>query len=100
LSSEGSPRAPTPAEDDTDELKTLKGEISSFSDYQERAPTPVPSDGEIEEVAVDFFQAKIIRQAKRLSGRAGGLGTVLLKRRRPHRKTECGRLSLRKKQFN
>jgi hypothetical protein len=69
-------REPTPFEDDIEDLRTLKGQIGSFSDYQERAPTPVPSDDEIEEVAVDYFQARTIRQAKKLRGRAADLSAV------------------------
>jgi hypothetical protein len=67
-------RTSTAVEDDTEDLKTLKIQIGSFSDYQQRAPTPVPSDDEIDEM--DYFQARVIRQAKKKSGRAGGLGTV------------------------
>jgi hypothetical protein len=59
-----------PVEDDTEDMKTLNVQIGSFSDYQERIPTPVPSEDEVEEVAVDYFQAKIMRQARKQAGGA------------------------------
>jgi hypothetical protein len=72
----------TRVEDDAEDLKTLKIQIGSFSDYQERALTPVPSDDEIDEM--DYFQARVIRQAKKKSGREGGLRKTDTRMARSH----------------